>query len=142
MSRVGGLFNLLLVALCAWLAARCVLQLWQGLAVPLVEYPAPAPVANVLSQHWASRQAPSTDLPLTSLKLDYLGGLKASPLRATVVVLRYQQQERTLTVGQRLAPGIVLHDIDERGLVFDNQGQRERLPWPPLRPVIGLKRQE
>lgn len=79
---------------------------------------------------------------MTTLKVDYLGSLKATPLRATVLVLRYQQQERTLTLGQRLAPGIVLQDIDDRGLIFDNQGQRERLPWPTERPVIGLKRKE
>lgn len=142
LSRAGSLFNLLLVTLCAWLAAQCVLQLWHGLAQPVVPYPASAPVADLLSSHWTPRQAPSDDLPLTTLKVDYLGSLKASPLRATVLVLRYQQQERTLTLGQRLAPGIVLHDIDERGLIFDNQGQRERLPWPIERPVIGLKRKE
>lgn len=142
MSRAGGLFNLLLVTLLAWLAARCVLQLWHGAAQPPPQYPQPAPVADLLHRHWAPRQVPGSDLPLTALKVDYLGSLKASQLRATVVVLRYQQQERTLTLGQRLAPGIVLHDIDERGLIFDNQGQRERLPWPPQRPVIGLKRQE
>ncbi|MFC6340196.1 pilus assembly protein PilZ [Pseudomonas sp. CCM 7891] len=142
MSRAGGLFNLLLVTLFAWLAARCVLQLWHGVAQPVAPYPAPAPVAGLLHGHWTPRQAPSSDLPLTMLKVDYLGSLKASQLRATVVVLRYQQQERTLTLGQRLAPGIVLQDIDARGLIFDNQGQRERLPWPPQRPVIGLKRQE
>ncbi|KAA6178492.1 pilus assembly protein PilZ [Pseudomonas marginalis] len=142
LSRAGSLFSLLLVTLCAWLAAQCVLQLWHGLAQPVVPYPASAPVADLLSSHWTPRQAPSDDLPLTTLKVDYLGSLKASPLRATVLVLRYQQQERTLTLGQRLAPGIVLHDIDERGLIFDNQGQRERLPWPTERPVIGLKRKE
>ncbi|WP_339532764.1 pilus assembly protein PilZ [Pseudomonas mucidolens] len=142
MSRAGGLFNLLLVTLFAWLAARCVLQLWHGVAQPIEPYPAATPLPDLLSGHWTPRRALSDDVPLTTLKIDYLGSLKASQLRATVVVLRYQQQERTLTLGQRLAPGIVLHDIDERGLIFDNQGQHERLPWPPRRPVIGLKRQE
>ncbi|AIG01520.1 pilus assembly protein PilZ [Pseudomonas fluorescens] len=142
MSRATGLFNLLLVTLLAWLAAQCVLQLWHGIAQPVAPYPAPAPVADLLSNHWAPRLAPSGDLPLTTLQVDYLGSLKATPLRATVLVLRFGQQERTLTLGQRLAPGIVLQDIDERGLIFDNQGQRERLPWPTERPVIGLKRKE
>ncbi|MFO2480552.1 pilus assembly protein PilZ [Pseudomonas sp. 15FMM2] len=142
MSRAGVLFNLLLVTLFAWLAARCVLQLWHGVTQPVAAYPTAAPVPDLLSGHWTPRQAPSSDLPLTTLKLDYLGSLKANQLRATVVVLRYQQQDRTLTLGQRLAPGIVLHDIDDRGLIFDNQGQHERMPWPAQRPVIGLKRQE
>ncbi|OHW41400.1 hypothetical protein [Pseudomonas sp. 06C 126] len=142
LNRAGSLLNVLLVTLLAWLAAQCVLQLWHGIARPIVPTAAPAPVADLLSSHWTPRQAPSDDLPLTTLKVDYLGSLKATPLRATVLVLRFAQQERTLTLGQRLAPGIVLQDIDERGLIFDNQGQRERLPWPTERPVIGLKRKE
>lgn len=141
MSRGLRLTNLALVTLLAWLAARCVLQLWHGAVQPQVSGPSPAPVIDLLSRHWTQAQAPSADLPLTTLAIDYLGGLKARQMRATVVVLRYQRQERTLTLGQRLAPGIVLQDIDERGLVFDNHGQRERLPWPPQRPVTGLKRQ-
>ncbi|MBJ2252119.1 pilus assembly protein PilZ [Pseudomonas sp. MF6784] len=139
LNRAG---NLLLATLLAWLAAQCVLQLWHGIAQPIALNPPAAPVADLLSNHWTPRQAPSDDLPLTTLKVDYLGSLKATPLRATVLVLRYQQQERTLTLGQRLAPGIVLQDIDDQGLIFDNQGQRERLPWPTERPVIGLKRKE
>ena len=66
---------------------------------------------------------------------------KAQPLSASVVVLRYGQQVRTLGRGQRLAPGIVLQDIDADGLIFDNQGRRERLPWPPRPAVTGFKRQ-
>lgn len=141
MSRAGDLLTFALVTLLAWLAAQCVLQLWHGVAQPAAPAVDPAPVAGVLAGHWTAHPVQGGDLPLTTLKVDYLGSLKASPLRSTVVVLRFQQQERTLTLGQRLAPGIVLQDIDDRGLIFDNQGQRERLPWPPSRPVIGLKRQ-
>lgn len=142
MSRSGGLITLALVTLMAWLAARCVLLIWHGAAQTVPDPAPPAPVPDLLSSHWTVRKAPSDELPLTTLKIDYLGGLKAHQVRATVVVLRYEQQEQTLTLGQRLAPGIVLQDMDRHGLIFDNHGQRERLPWPSQRPVIGLKRQE
>ena len=90
--------------------------------------------------HW---QAPPDDgaITITRLPLQYLGGLKAQPLAASVVVLRYGEQVRTLARGQRLAPGIVLQDIDSDGLIFNNQGRRERLPWPPRPAVTGFKRQ-
>ena len=80
-------------------------------------------------------------IAITRLPLQYLGGLKAQPLASSVVVLRYGEQVRTLARGQRLAPGIVLQDIDSDGLIFNNQGRRERLPWPPRPAVTGFKRQ-
>ncbi|WP_225923165.1 pilus assembly protein PilZ [Pseudomonas xantholysinigenes] len=102
--------------------------------------PVPSALPGLLVEHW---QAPLDDgrIPLTRLPLVYLGGLKAQPLSASVVVLRHGQQVRTLGRGQRLAPGIVLQDIDGDGLVFDNNGRRERLPWPPRPAVTGFKRQ-
>ncbi|UVN43435.1 pilus assembly protein PilZ [Pseudomonas mosselii] len=129
-----------LLTLAGWLAAQCVLLLSRQ---PL---PATAPVQadvalpGLLAEHW---QAPIDDgsIPITRLPLVYLGGLKAQPLSASVVVLRHGQQVRTLGRGQRLAPGIVLQDIDADGLIFDNNGRRERLPWPPRPAVTGFKRQ-
>ncbi|BCJ05434.1 MULTISPECIES: pilus assembly protein PilZ [unclassified Pseudomonas] len=129
-----------LLSLAGWLAAQCVLLLSRQ---PL---PASAPVQadvalpGLLVEHW---QAPVDDgsIPITRLPLAYLGGLKAQPLSASVVVLRHGQQVRTLGRGQRLAPGIVLQDIDVDGLIFDNNGRRERLPWPPRPAVTGFKRQ-
>ena len=129
-----------LLTLAGWLAAQCVLLLSRQ---PL---PATAPVQadvalpGLLVEHW---QAPVDDasIPITRLPLAYLGGLKAQPLSASVVVLRHGQQVRTLGRGQRLAPGIVLQDIDVDGLIFDNNGRRERLPWPPRPAVTGFKRQ-
>lgn len=135
------LSHVLLVMLCAWLAAQCVLQIWHGAPSASSNTAPVAPVAGLLSSHWRSGPVQGGELPLTTLAVEYLGGLKASQLNATVVVLRFQQRDRTLTRGQRLAPGIVLDDIDELGLVFDNNGQRERLPWPPQRPSFGFKRQ-
>ncbi|MBA1203687.1 pilus assembly protein PilZ [Pseudomonas capeferrum] len=128
------------LTLAAWLAAQCVLQLANeprpANAVRVTETPLP----GLMIGHWQ----PAADegaIPLTRLPLHYLGGLKAEPLSATVVVLRYGQQVRTLGLGQRLAPGIVLQEIDGQGLIFDNQGRRERLPWPPRPAVTGFKRQ-
>ncbi|MBV4504884.1 pilus assembly protein PilZ [Pseudomonas sp. BW13M1] len=134
------LVSFALLTLAGWLAAQCVLLLSRQ---PL---PATAPVQadvalpGLLVEHW---QAPADDasIPITRLPLAYLGGLKAQPLSASVVVLRHGQQVRTLGRGQRLAPGIVLQDIDADGLIFDNNGRRERLPWPPRPAVTGFKRQ-
>ena len=129
-----------LLALLGWLAAQCVLQLSRHPQPAVAAPSAEPPIPGLMAGHW---QAPLDDgaIPLTRLPVHYLGGLKAEPLSATVVVLRYGQQVRTLGRGQRLAPGIVLQDIDADGLIFDNQGRRERLPWPPRPAVTGFKRQ-
>lgn len=129
-----------LLSLAGWLAAQCVLLASRApLPAPAAALVAPA-LPGLLVGHWQA--APDTGaLPLTRLPVQYLGGLKAAPLSATVVVLRYGQAVRTFARGQRLAPGIVLQDIDEEGLIFDNQGRRERLPWPPRPAVTGFKRQ-
>ncbi|BAP43185.1 general secretion pathway protein GspB [Pseudomonas sp. 21LCFQ02] len=140
MSRLTRASHLLLVALCGWLAAQCVLQISSksaSAAAPVTL----APLPQLLSEHWHSQAVTSGDLPLTRLPIEYIGGLKSRDLAATVVVLRFEQRQRTLSRGQRLAPGIVLQDIDERGLIFDNHGQRERLPWPAQRPPFGIKQQ-
>lgn len=132
----GGLW----LTLGAWLAAQCVLQLSRepqparAVAVDTTALP------GLLVGHWQVT-ADSGVLPLTRLPVQYLGSLRAVPLSASVVVLRYGQQVRSFSRGQRLGPGIVLQDIDETGLIFDNQGRRERLPWPPRPAVTGFKRQ-
>ncbi|NIF29605.1 pilus assembly protein PilZ [Pantoea sp. Tr-811] len=129
-----------LLTLAGWLAAQCVLQLGRQPQPLLPTLPPNTPLPGLLVGHWQ----PAADdgaIRLTRLPLQYLGGLKAQPLSASIVVLRYGQQVRTLGRGQRLAPGIVLQDIDADGLIFDNQGRRERLPWPPRPAVTGFKRQ-
>jgi general secretion pathway protein C len=132
---------LLLVALAGWLAAQCVLQVWHGPARPAPADVPTAPAARLLAGHWQSAAVISHELPLTTLAVEYLGGFKARELSETVVVLRFEQRQRALGRGQRLAPGILLQDIDELGLVFDNNGKRERLPWPAQRPSFGFKQQ-
>lgn len=141
MNRVGNAGQALLVALAAWLAAQCVLQVWHGPARSSAASVPAAPVARLLAGHWQSAAIISNELPLTSLPVEYLGGFKAREPSETVVVLRFEQRQRTLGRGQRLAPGILLQDIDELGLVFDNNGKRERLPWPAQRPSFGFKQQ-
>jgi len=130
----------LLATLAAWLAAQCLLALWHGVpalpTAPLQTLPTP----GLLAAHW-NAPVPGAQLPLTTLPVEYVGGLRAVPLSATVVVLRYQQQQRALSLGQRLAPGVTLHAITQQGLVFNNNGRHERLPWPAPRPLTGLKRQ-
>ena len=128
------------LTLVGWLAAQCVLQLGRQ-PQPATAPAAPdKPLPGLMVGHW---QVPVNDgaIAITRLPLQYLGGLKAQPLGSSVVVLRYGEQVRTLARGQRLAPGIVLQDIDSDGLIFNNQGRRERLPWPPRPAVTGFKRQ-
>ncbi|AGA72019.1 pilus assembly protein PilZ [Pseudomonas plecoglossicida] len=128
------------LTLVGWLAAQCVLQLGRQ-PQPATAPAAPdKPLPGLMVGHW---QVPVNDgaIAITRLPLQYLGGLKAQPLASSVVVLRYGEQVRTLARGQRLAPGIVLQDIDSDGLIFNNQGRRERLPWPPRPAVTGFKRQ-
>lgn len=141
MSRLSGASHVVLVMLLGWLAAQCVLQVWHGLAQPVAVSMSSAPVAQLLSQHWKAGPVLSNELPLTTLDIKYLGGFKASPLSATIVVVSFEKRQRSLALGQKLAPGIVLHDIDELGLVLDNHGKRERLVWPPQRPSFGFKPQ-
>lgn len=109
------------LTLVGWLAAQCVLQLGRQ-PQPATAPAAPdKPLPGLMVGHW---QVPVNDgaIAITRLPLQYLGGLKAQPLASSVVVLRYGEQVRTLARGQRLAPGIVLQDIDSDGLIFNNQG--------------------
>ncbi|GFM83397.1 hypothetical protein PSCICO_52540 [Pseudomonas cichorii] len=141
MIRLVWASHVFLVMLIGWLAAQCVLQAWHGSAQPTTGSAPTAPVAGLLSSHWRAGPILSNELPLTTLGIEYLGSLKAIPLSATVVVLRFEQRQRTLGRGQKLAPGVSLHDIDELGMVFDNNGKLERLPWPAQRPFFGFKQQ-
>ncbi|WP_371924957.1 pilus assembly protein PilZ [Pseudomonas sp. R5(2019)] len=131
---------MLLTTLAAWLGAQCVLALWHGPAPLPAAPPVSPPVPDLLARHWSAK-AVSDVLPLTTLAVEVVGGLKATPISATVVVLRFEKQQRALRRGQRLAPGIVLEAIAPDGLIFDHKGRRERLPWPQQRPLSGLKRQ-
>ncbi len=131
------------LTLVGWLAAQCVLQLGrqpQPATAPAAPAAPDKPLPGLMVGYW---KVPVDDgaIAITRLPLQYLGGLKAQPLASSVVVLRYGEQVRTLARGQRLAPGIVLQDIDSDGLIFNNQGRRERLPWPPRPVVTGFKRQ-
>lgn len=129
-----------LVTLAAWLAAQCLLTLWHGATALAPEAPARLQAPALLSPYWGERSTPvAAGIALTSLPLTWIGGLKAEPLAASVVVLSYREQQRTLTRGQSLAPGIVLRQIDESGLIFERDGRLERLPWPAERPLQGLK---
>ncbi|AIZ33927.1 pilus assembly protein PilZ [Pseudomonas parafulva] len=140
MSLRPRLTSVVLLTLAGWLAAQCLLQLSREPQPVTAVRQSPSELPGLLAGHWHA-PAKQGGIPLTRLPLQYLGGLKAEPLSASVVVLRFGQQVRTLGRGQRLAPGIVLQAIDADGLIFDNQGRRERLPWPPRPAVTGFKRQ-
>ena len=140
MTLASRLFTGAGLTLAGWLAAQCVLQLGRQPQPATAPAVGDKPLPGLMVGHW---QLPVDDgaIAITRLPLQYLGGLKAQPLASSVVVLRYGEQVRTLARGQRLAPGIVLQDIDSDGLIFNNQGRRERLPWPPRPAVTGFKRQ-
>lgn len=141
MSRLQTGGWALALALAAWLAAKALLA-WLGPA-PLSASPAqPAPArypSQLLDSHWLATRQDSQVMPLTRLPLRWVGDLRSQPLSASVVVLDYQKQQRSLRQGSQLAPGIQLRSIDERGLVLDNHGQLERLPWPAQRTHTGLR---
>ncbi|WEK30063.1 MAG: pilus assembly protein PilZ [Candidatus Pseudomonas phytovorans] len=140
MTLASRIFTGAGLTLAGWLAAQCVLQLSRQPQPAMAPTVAVSPLPGLMVGHW---QVPIDDgaIVITRLPLHYLGGLRAQPLSSSVVVLRYGEQVRTLARGQRLAPGIVLQDIDTDGLIFNNQGRRERLPWPPRPVVTGFKRQ-
>lgn len=140
MTLASRLFTGAGLTLAGWLAAQCVLQLGRQPQPATAPAVGDKPLPGLMVGHW---QLPVDDgaIAITRLPLQYLGGLKAQPLASSVVVLRYGELVRTLARGQRLAPGIVLQDIDSDGLIFNNQGRRERLPWPPRPAVTGFKRQ-
>ncbi len=128
------------LTLAGWLSAQCVLQLSRQPHPATASAVADSLLPGLMVGHW---QAPPDDgaITITRLPLQYRGVHKAQPLAARGVGLPYGEQVRTLARGQRLAPGIVLQDIDSDGLIFNNQGRRERLPWPPRPAVTGFKRQ-
>lgn len=83
---------------------------------------ADSPLPGLMVGH---RQAPPDDgaITITRLPLQYLGGLKAQPLAASVVVLRYGEHAHP---GPRSAPGArdraVPQDIDSDGLTPTTRG--------------------
>lgn len=136
-----SLMKLVLTVVAAWLAAQSVLAVWRTPQPELPQAFELPKIPGLLAQHWrASPVAQASDWPRTTLDVQWIGSLKAQSLQDTIVVLTVNKQQRALSVGQRLAPGVVLEQIDGRGLVFNRNGRRERLPWPEERPVVGIKK--
>ncbi|GGK07220.1 hypothetical protein [Pseudomonas matsuisoli] len=126
------------VLIAAWLGARLIAEM-RTLALPVTLASAPVAMDTTdpwLTRHWSVNQ--SGDLPLTRLPIQWLGAIRALPVDGSVVVLGYLKRQYTLTIGQEIAPELVLAGIDEQGLVLDNEGRRERLLWPAPKAMVGL----
>ncbi len=143
--------QLLIAAAIGWLLAQSVLMLTGVTALSIQPEPALAPpVVRFPLDHWQPttplpgiEPVSTNGLPMTQLPLQWLGQLRtASPngdLSQSLVVLGFEQEQKVLGVGDRLAPGIRIAQIDQQGIIIDNQGRQERFAWPQTRPMTGVR---
>lgn len=152
MKWLLGSVQLLIAAAIGWLLAQSVLMLTGVTALSIQPEPALAPpVVSLPRDHWQSttpqpsvQQASTSGIPLTQLPLRWLGQLRASmpnasALSDSLVVLGFKQEQKVLGVGDSLAPGIRIDQIDQQGIIIDNQGRQERFAWPQARPMTGVR---
>ncbi|WP_323149244.1 hypothetical protein, partial [Pseudomonas oryzihabitans] len=97
------LLTLLWLGIAAWLAARVASDLrllWLPPPAPSIQSE-PSSATDLLASHWrtASQAAPST------LPIQWVGAIKAVPIDGSVVVLRHGDRQRSLVLGDSLAPG-------------------------------------
>lgn len=125
--------------LLAWLSARVIAD-GADLAWRLGHSPAPAVAsfqmpADALPVTGADLWANSTPehastLPLTRLPLSITGVARSSPLESSVIILTTSQGQKVVTLDEQIDEQVRLVDITPQGLVLDNQGRQESLPWP------------
>lgn len=135
-----------LVALVGWLlvpvvAAGVVWSVisWLYPVAPLVEVTPQQPKAPTvwltgLDKHWVQadpEQAVSPQQAMqiqpSSLVLTVQGLLFSNQQQRSVVMLRYQNKDLTLGVGDELTAGVVLSQIQADALIFSRNGQLERV---------------
>ncbi|WP_110666916.1 type II secretion system protein N [Salinicola halophilus] len=131
----------LLWCLVAWLAARVIAGsaqlIWQLAHPPVtaghqVASPPPHSLPPTADRAWSSSPAETTttDLALTQLPLSFLGIVRATPVSRSLVILDTPEGQRVRMAGEEIFSDVVLERITETGLILDNRGTRERLPWP------------
>lgn len=127
----------------AWLSARALVMVLDpaGESAWATGRSAEVVTPSLLADYWTKTDSgiDSEGIPPTRLPVRWLGQLREQTLSGTVVVVEYRAMQRVLTLGDSLEPGVVLERIDEAGLIFDNNGRLERLPWRQQGPLIGLK---
>lgn len=131
----------LLWCLVAWLAARVLAGgaqlVWESAHSPrfMVDQaytppPAALPMVADGSWHGATVVQDQNDLPQTQLPLRIAGSLRAAPLARSVIVLETPQGPEVTMRGDALLDEVDLIDITEQGLILNNRGRHELLPWP------------
>lgn len=136
-----------LLVLLGWLllAVASASLVW---SVLLWRYPLPAEIATKTTQpqvnaawlkgidrHWlADEQVPeeievdsSTPIQVSRLAVKVQGILFSNQTERSVVMLNYQNKDLTLSVGDKLADGILLVKIKQDALVFDRNGELEQV---------------
>ncbi|WP_106477886.1 type II secretion system protein N [Phytohalomonas tamaricis] len=143
-TRLNPIGYWLAWCLLAWLSARVIADganlAWRltnpSSAIPIVYTPPAAalPVAgNTLWQSDLPSQGPA--IPLTRLPLTIVGVARGMPLGRSVLILDTSKGQQVVTLGERINDQVRLVDITSEGLILDNRGRQERLPWPQAQPV-------
>lgn len=142
--RPARLGRWLLWCLIAWLAARVIAGaaqlIWQVAhppAGPAITASQPLPgTLPPTNAPWSPTvtQTTSNAVPLTQLPLTFLGALRTTPLSRSLVVLQTPAGARVVMAGETIYDAVGLRHITADGLILDNDGRAERLPWPQPAP--------
>lgn len=137
--RISSLLRWLAWCLLAWLTARTLSE-GVSLAWQLTHSASSAPPTYVLPQDavpaagttlWTrSERTPDDTLPLSRLPLSIIGVVRGTPLSRSVLVLDTPQGQQVVSLGESIHDHVQLVEITRDGLILDNQGRHERLPWP------------
>ncbi|MHB0776771.1 type II secretion system protein N [Halomonas sp. WWR20] len=144
--RLNPIGHWLAWCLLAWLSARVIADgaslAWRLGTPSSSESPAYAPppaalpvTGNTLWQRDLPAQGPA--LPLTRLPLTIVGVARGMPLNRSVLILGTPKGQQVVTLGERIDDQVRLVDITSEGLILDNRGRQERLPWPHTQPADG-----
>ncbi|GAB2780405.1 hypothetical protein GCM10027040_03070 [Halomonas shantousis] len=142
--RLNPIGHWLAWCLLAWLSARVIADgaslAWRlthpsSVTTPVYVPPAAAlPVTgDTLWQSDLPAQGPA--LPLTRLPLTIVGVARGMPLDRSVLILGTPKGQQVVTLGERIDDQVRLVDITSEGLILDNRGRQERLPWPQTQPA-------
>ncbi|SFC05839.1 type II secretion system protein C [Marinospirillum celere] len=87
-----------------------------------------------LDDYWqpAQEQQPLEEVqPVerSRLRVDVQGVLFSSRPERSLVLLKYRNQDRTLSIGDQLEEGVTLAEIHQDALIFNRNGRLERVDW-------------
>ena len=136
-----------------WVLLEAFAPVPQG-AAPVTQHSPPALVwVSDLDRHWQpAAQAPVVEAPRSiepsRLRVEVQGGVFSSQPGRSVVLLRYRNQNLTLSEGDELEEGLRLTEIQADALIFSRGGQLERVEFeldqevPPSQRLTSLLDQE